>query len=346
VLKATMFRTLLATLALVLVSAGCSNNSQAVTPRSFSAVGSAELNHVPGAVFSGGINLVRSSELSTVRRPWNLPHVWPSATKQRAVLFVADPDDNQLLMYDPSRKNPQPEGSITAGIDYAVAIAVDRKSTVYVANLMGGSANKGSITIYKAGAIKPSMTITEGLVNPYSVAVDSNGNLFATNLDSNTIVGYRAGAKSPFETIDFSSYGEAAGLATDQKNNLWIANPFGDEVDEIPAGSSTPQNAGLSGLNGPSDVSVGQQDTLFASDFSGGAVSVYKNGSQSPWAFIIMGIKMDGPTYGGFTASGDYFQTNQDLNVVGYHKGKSSPFSTITGIKDPRGVASAPLVSK
>jgi hypothetical protein len=342
--KAMMFRTLLATL--VLVSAGCSNNSQAVTPQSFSQVRPAELNHVPGAVFPGGINLVRSSDLSTVRRPWSLPHVWPSAAKQREVLFVADPDDNQLLMYDPNQKNPQPEGSITAGINYAVAVAVDRKSTLYVANLMGASANKGSITIYKAGAIKPSMTITEGLVNPYSVAVDSKGNLFATNLDSNSIVGYRAGAKSPFETIDFSSYGEAGGLATDQNNNLWIANPFGDQVDEIPAGSSTPQNAGLSGLNGPADVSVGQQDTLFASDFSGGAVSVYKNGSQSPWTFIIKGIEAQGPTYGGFTASGDYFQTNQDLNVVGYHKGKWSPFSSITGIKDPRGVASTPLVTK
>jgi hypothetical protein len=342
--KETMFTRLLATFALV--SAGCSNNTQAVTPPVSPQMELPSVGHVPGAVFAGGINLVRDSDASTVHRPWSLPHVWPSATKQHEVLFVADPDDNQVLMYDPSQKNPKPEGSITAGVDYAVAIAVDQKSAVYVANLMGGSTNKGSITIYKAGATNPSLTITEGLVNPYSVAVDSKGNLFVTNLDSNSIVGYRAGAKSPFETIDFSSYGQAGGLATDQKNNLWIANGFGDQVDEIPAGSATPQNTGLSGLNGPGDVSVGQENTLFASNFSGGAVSVYRDGSQSPWTFIIKGIEMDGPTYGGFTASGDYFQTNQYLNVVGYHKGKWSPFSTITGIKDPRGIASTPLVTK
>jgi hypothetical protein len=342
--KATMFRKLLATF--VLVSAGCSNNSQAVPPPSSAQMALPSVVHVPGAVFAGRINLVRDSDASAVHRPWRLPHVWPRATKQHEVLFVADPDDNQVLMYDPSQKDPKPEGSITAGVDYAVAIAVDRKSTIYVANLMGGSANKGSITIYKSGASKPSLTITEGIVNPYSVAVDSNGNLFVTNLNSNSIVGYRAGAKSPFETVDFSSYGQAGGLATDQKNNLWIANGFGDQVDEIPAGSATPENAGLSGLNGPGDVSVGQKDTLFASNFSGGAVSVYRNGSQSPWTFIIKGIEMDGPTYGGFTASGDYFQTNQYLNVVGYHQGKWSPFTTITGIKDPRGIASAPLVTK
>lgn len=107
-----------------------------------------------------------------------------------------------------------------------------------------------------------------------------------------------------------------------------------------------PQNAGFSGLNGPADVSIGPQDTLFASDFAGGAVSVYRNGSQAPWTFIFKGIETQGPTYGGFTASGDYFQSNQYLNVVGYHKGKWSPFSTITGIKDPRGIASLPLVTK
>jgi hypothetical protein len=342
--NSTISRSFLATL--VVFAAGCAGNSQPVVPASSLSAPLAAAHSLPGTVFAGGINLVRNSAPAGVGRPWKLPHVWPIATKQREVLLVADPDNNQVLMYDPGQKNPKPEGSITAGIDYAVAIAVDHKSTVYVANLEGGSANKGSITIYKAGATKPSLTITEGLVNPYSVAVDSHGNLFATNLDSNSIVGYHAGAKSPYETINFSSYGQAGGLATDAKDNLWIANPFGDQVDEVPAGSSTPQDANLSGINGPSDVSIGQDDIVYASDFSGGAVSVYKNGSQSPWAFIVKGIETDGPTYGGFTADGDYFQTNQMSNVVGYHKGKWSPFSTITGIADPRGVASTPLVAK
>ncbi|MFZ0032471.1 MAG: hypothetical protein WAK84_11435 [Candidatus Cybelea sp.] len=82
------------------------------------------------------------------------------------------------------------------------------------------------------------------------------------------------------------------------------------------------------------------------SDFAGFAVSVYKHGNTSPSAFITNGIEKTGTTYGGFTASDYYFQTNQTLNVVGYEKGKMSPFSTITGIKDPRGIASTPLVMK
>jgi hypothetical protein len=317
------------------VAAGCSSNSLPSSERV-----------PPGTRLVHSLAVVEPLLVPLVPHAWNLPHVWPDRKRQRQILFVADPQNNQVLMYDPKTPNPSPKGSITTGIDYAVGLAVDKKGTLYVANLLGGSPNIGSITVYKARSSSPSLTITNGLDNPDSVAVDSHGDVFATNLDSNAIVGYKAGATSPFETISFSRYGQAAGLATDENDNLWIANIFGNEVDEIPAGSSTPKNAGLSGLNGPNDVSFGERGVMYVSDFAGSAVSVYKHGMTSPWAFITKGIEKQGPTYGGFTASDYYFQTNQFLNVVGYEKGKMKPFSTITGIKDPRGIASSPLVTK
>lgn len=337
------FRALLA--AAAAAAAGCSGGSGSSTPSQPSLLPSSA-HASPGTRLAHGVALVGPALVTRLPQPWNLPHAWPDKKKQRQILFVCDPENNQVLMYDPNTPNPSPNGSITTGINYAVGLAVDKKGTLYVANLMGGSANNGSITVYKAGSSSPSLTITNGLVNPYSVAVDSQGNLFASNLDSNSIVGYRAGATSPFETISFSKYGQADGIATDQNDNLWIANGFVNEVDEIPAGSSTPQDANLSGLNGPTDVSFGEKGVMYVSDFIGGAVSVYKSGMTSPWTFISKGIENQGPTYGGFTASDYYFQTNQTLNVVGYKKGKASPFSTITGIRDPRGVASTPAVTK
>jgi DNA-binding beta-propeller fold protein YncE len=72
-----------------------------------------------------------------VPHAWNLPHVWPN--KKQQVMFVADPQNNQVLMYDPKTPNPTPEGSITNGIDYPFGVAVDKKGTLYVANLLGGS---------------------------------------------------------------------------------------------------------------------------------------------------------------------------------------------------------------
>ena len=339
--EALRLRALLA--AALAAAAGCSGNAGSLTPSQASSLLPASGHVAPGTRLASGLEPVGRDFVPVVPQPWNLAHVWPART-QKQILAVADPDNNQVLMYDPNTPNPSPEGSITNGIDYAVGVTFDKKRTLYVANLLSPSPNIGSITIYKAGSSSPSLKITKGLDNPYSVAVDSHGNLFASNVDSNSIVGYRPGKTSPFETISYSPYGIAAGLAVDKNDNLWVANIWANEVDEIPAGSSTPQNAGLSGLNGANDVSFGEQGVLYVSDFVGGAVSVYKSGMTSPWAFITKGIEIQGPTYGGFTASDYYFQTNQGLNVVGYKKGKAVPFSTIKGIKDPRGVASTPLV--
>ncbi len=337
-------RALTAVAALAFI-AGCSGNSaslspgqSSLTPSSRQAPAGTRLVH--GSVVEGAYLV------PLVPHPWNLPHVWPDKKKKPQVLFVADPQDNQVLMYNPKTPNPSPEGSITTGIDYPFGVAVDKKGTLYVANLLGGSPNIGSITVYPAGSSSPSLTITSGLVNPYGIAVDSQGTIYASNLDSNTIVGYKAGATSPFETIAFSSFGQALGIGIDGKDNLWIGDDSNSQVYEIPAGSSTPQNAGLLGLNGTINVAFGKKDVMYVSNFGGSNVTVYAYGTTSPSSTITDGIETHGPTLGGFTSSGYYFQSNQDDNVVGYKKGQTSPFSTITGIPDPRGIASTPLIKK
>ena len=249
-------------------------------------------------------------------------------------------------MYDPKTPNPSPEGSITNGIDYPFGLAVDKKGTLYVANLLGGSPDIGSITIYPQGSSSPSVTITNGVSNPYGIAVDSRGDIFASNLGNDTVVGYKAGKTTPFETIDFSNLGQALGVGVDAKNNIWVASDTTSQVYEIPDGSSTPKNAGLSGLNGSINVAFGKKDVMYVSNFGGSNVTVYPYGMTTPSKVITNGIEHNGPTLSGFTRSGSYFQSNQNGNVVGYKNGKTSPFSTITGIPDPRGIASTPLIKK
>jgi hypothetical protein len=282
-----------------------------------------------------------------VAHPLSLPHAWPDARRHPATLFVADPQQNEVLMYDPATANPSPLGSITTGIDYPFGLAMDKSGTLYVANLLGGSPNNGSITVYPKGATSPSLTIVTGMVNPYGVAVDSTGEVFATMLDSNTIVGYKAGATTPFETISFAAFGQALGITTDAHDNLWIGSDSSSEgVWEIPAGTTTPQSSSDTGTNGTIDVAFGLADLEYAANFGGSDVTGYKSGTTTPFRTITDGIETHGPTFGSFTASGAYFQSNQDGNVSGYHKGKVKPFSTITGIPDPRGIVSFPLVKK
>jgi hypothetical protein len=277
--------------------------------------------------------------------PWNLPHKWPNAKKQQ-VLFVADPQDNQILMYDPKTPNPSPEGSITDGIDYPFGVAVDKSGTLYVANLLGGSPDIGSITVYPAGSTSPSLTITDGVDNPYGIGVDSQGDIFAANLGNGEMVAYKSGTTSPYETVDFPSGSQVLSLGVDSHGNAWVGSDTNSTVYEVPAGSTTPQNAGLSGLNGTISVAFGKKDQMFVSNFGGSNVTVYTYGTTTPAYTITNGIEHNGPTLNGLTHSDYYFQSNQDDNVVGYKKAATSPFSTITGIPDPRGIASTPLVKE
>jgi hypothetical protein len=188
------------------------------------------------------------------------------------------------------------------------------------------SPDVGSSTVYPAGQSSPSLTISDGLSNPYGIAVDSKDDIFASQLDSNNIVAYKSGATSPYETIDFAADGQALGVGVDGKDNIWIGSDSNSSVWEIPAGSSTPVNAGLTGLNGTINVAFGKKDEMFVCNFGHLNVIVYKYGMKSPTETITDGIEPNGPTPSGFTTSDYYFQSNQDDNVVCYKKGATSPF--------------------
>ncbi|MBV8067918.1 MAG: hypothetical protein JO113_08065 [Candidatus Eremiobacteraeota bacterium] len=105
-------------------------------------------------------------------------------------------------------------------------------------------------------------------------------------------------------------------------------------------------NSGLTSLNGPISVSFGKSDIIYVSNFASSTVNIYTYDSTTPSGDITNGIEKYGPTLGGFTANGSYFQSNQSDNVVGYKSGQTSPFSTLSGASSPLGIASEPLVKK
>ncbi len=118
---------------------GCSGNAGSLAPNQASSSNKVlvGMHSIQGAAVEHRL-LVPS-----VPHPWALPHAWPNK-KKRQILFVADPQNNQILMYNPKTPNPTPEGSITSGVDYTFGLAVDKKGTLYAANLLGGTA--GSIS--------------------------------------------------------------------------------------------------------------------------------------------------------------------------------------------------------
>ena len=320
------------------LAAGCSSSSgttgsASLTPATHRVGGA--VRYVPGPVVSGPI------AIPLVRAKTNAPVGWPNRKKKgKSILFVADCSAG-ILMYDPANANSGPTGSITDGTNCPFGVAVNKKETLYVANI-----GNSTVTIYPKGSSSPSTTLTSGISSPYSVAVNSKGNLFVSNLGSNTITAYASGQTSAFETINFNAYGQAVGIAVNKSNNIWVALDSTNAVYEIPAGSQSPSNTGMQDLEGPIGISFGQKDVTFVSSFSGGAVQVYKYGTTLPYEAIQSGIEVSGPTQNGVTRNDTFFQSNQDVNVVGYKKGQTTPFSTLTGTSSPAQIASWPLVKK
>jgi len=327
-LKTPSHRTLVAATALAF-GAACSSNSTLGALSQATRV-------LPGPAVTGSI------VVPAVPHRSHLSAGWP-AKKHRPILFVANLPDNEVVMFDPKTPNPSPEGSISDGMNYPVGVAVDKKGALYVAN-----EGNSTITIYPAGQSSPSLTISTGLDSNYGVTVDSNGDVFATNLGNDTVVGYKAGATSPFETIDFSNLGQPVGLAADSKDNVWVTCDSTNVIYVIPAGSSKPQNSNFSDVNGPIGISFGKHDVTYVANFGAkpSAIEIYTYGSTTPSGSITGGIEQNGPTFNAFTRSGIFFQVNQFDNVVGYKKGGASPFSTITSISNPVGIASSPEITE
>lgn len=335
----TPLRLLSAAAAAVLI-AGCSGNSGSVT--SGQPITVAPSNHVgTGMRELAGPAVTGPIIAPIVPRQPNAPRGWPAAAPNRQLIFVSDESSSSVLMYSPKTANGSPVGSITTGVSVPSGLAVDSAGALYVAN-----EGNETVTVYPQGSSSPSLTISTGIGGPYGVAVDSSGEVFVSNLNTNNITAYKAGATSPFETINFNNYGQAVGLGVDKSDNIWVACDSSNAVFEIPAGSQTVQNSGLTSLNGPISVAIGKRGVIYVSNFAASDVNIYTGGSTTPSATITSGIEQFGPTLGAFASSGRYFQSNQALNVVGYKGLQTSPFSTLSGTSSPLGIAGYPLVKK
>lgn len=322
-------RTLIGAAALAF-AAGCAGNGSLAPGQALSG-----MRTLPGPLVVGPLIVPMTP------RAVRAPHGWPPKKKKKSeILFVADASSG-ILMYNPKKANSSPIGSITTGVDIPSQVAVDKKGALYVTN-----DGNNTVTVYPKGKSSPSLTISTGINSPYGIGVDSNGDVFVTNLGNNELTAYKAGATSPYETIDFSPYGQPVGVGVDGKDNVWVACDSSNGVFVIAKGSSSVKNSGLTSLNGPIGVSFGQKDEIYVSNFSSSDVNIYTYGTTSPKATITVGIESFGPTLNGFTSADAFFQSNQNDNVVGYKKGATSPFSTLSGASTPLGIASSPLVKE
>jgi sugar lactone lactonase YvrE len=312
---------------------------------------------IAGALFSfagcgGGTGATGTSPITSgflppqMRTPAEaiIPDGWPKHVK--SLLFVSELKHPRIKMYNPTTVNPSPIGSLDTGLKRPVGLAVDGLGNLFVVD------NKtNTVVAYHHGGSKPYFTITTGMNSPYGIAIDDAGEVFVSNTGGNafSIVGYKPGSQTPFETIDFTNFGQPVGLNVDSHSNLWVAavnGPVaGGAVYEILAGTSNVQNADLNGIGSPIGIALGQKDVMYVTGLTVSSppqsyVNIYPYGSKDPSGQITSGIEY--PQLNTVTKSGVFFQTGLN-RVTGYQPGQYTPFSTIS-VKEPIGIAAWPRI--
>lgn len=309
------------------VLAGCGGGSLTANPTSQTQAAT----HVPaGYRLVPGPAVAGPTLMRVASPPTHAGYILRTAVK---TLYVADPQHNQVLIYDPTTVNPSPIGSITDKMSFPSGLAVDHNGTLYVANQ-----SSNTVTEYRAGKTKAFFKISSGLSAPYGIGVDGAGRVFVSNLTGG-VVGYKPGKSVPYETV--AAGPNPCGVAIDSKNNVYVASDSENRVYVIRAGSATAQNLNLQAVNGPIGLAFNDRDALYVGNYGSDNVNIYPSGATSPSTTITTGIS--GPTLSGFVKGGVFFQSNEDSGLVqGYKRKKTSPFSTISGIPQPLGVTSFP----
>jgi len=118
--------------------------------------------------------------------------------------------------------------------------------------------------------------------------------LFSTRGPDHRSLGVLTGLNSP------------QGMTVDRKGNLYVANTNGSDVLVFPRGATSPSRTLADPNEGPSDVAVAPDGTVYVSNetndsFTGGSVSIYPPGANAPAEtltnsqfYFVVGVYLDG----------------------------------------------------
>jgi|SRR5580698_1382005 hypothetical protein len=109
-------------------------------------------------------------------------------------------------------------GTITSGINHPLAIDVDRKGRIYVAN--DGGSSGGSIEEFAPNNLtSPVFVYTEGVFEPTGVAVDAHGTVYEAG--NTNIEEFYQGSNTPIVQCQVSANAEVFGIAVDSSGDVF-----------------------------------------------------------------------------------------------------------------------------
>jgi hypothetical protein len=173
----------------------------------------------------------------------------------------AGEDDAFLAKYDSTGDRVWTKQLGTSSYDGTFSVAIDSNNYVYITGYTGGSLEGSNAGSYDAFLAKYDSSTgdrvwtkqlgTSSLDVAYSVAIDSNNNVYITGATGGGLDGLNAGSADAFlakydstgdrvwtKQLGTSSYDEAFGVAIDSNNNVYITGYTEGALDGPNAGSS------------------------------------------------------------------------------------------------------------
>jgi sugar lactone lactonase YvrE len=289
-------------------------------------------------------------------------------------LYVANDypaSDSAVTVYPPGSNAPS--RTISNGVEYPIALAMDRDNDLFVLSIGGNTVNQ-----YPKRGTSPMRTIEGGKSPLLSIAVapdndlyvgqklaikayrpgktsffrrlpaavpvaltfDASGTLYVADYTDVRI--YPPKTKKPSVTISQGIYDPSA-IALDASGNIYLANGSRSGTSNIivydPSGSVVRTIS--QGVDRPTAMALDSTGTLYVGNSGSYSVTVYAPGSESPERTITQDI--DGPNALAFDPQGNLYVANFYGGVTVYAPGQTSVLRTITkGVSYPHALLFTP----
>lgn len=249
-----------------------------------------------------------------------------------------------------------------------VGLVFDAANDLFVANCttcITGRAGVNNVVKIPKNTTTPSVTITNGITDPYDLVIDSAQTLYVSNLGCYSAAictvaeyanGYHGGPPTNVINVKYP-----LGMAIDSHGNLYVGNCVScstgaqgtDDVLVYAPGATTPMRTISMGVNEPVSLAIDANDDLYVANcpncglgatvYSGGTdtVTEYSSGSTTASKTINFTSAVDIPFSIAVDPAEDLFVANYEVNsVTEYPPNATSPSKTITnGVSRPASIA-------
>lgn len=256
------------------------------------------------------------------------------------LLYVSnDGEAHNVTVYRAGAKDPSPIETISNDLQFPLGICLDRQGTLYVVD------DDGWVAEYPAGKTKASKIITKGINTPAFCAIDSNGNLWVTNIYGPNVTEYLNRSTKP-HTVITKGIISPDGIAIDRSGNLYVANhptPYSGNILVYSPGSNSPSRTITDGVTTPIGITVDAHSTLYVTNSEANNVEEYRSGHNHPYQTIT--AAMDQPVAVTVNKNGYLYVTDAgSTQVVEFAPGSITPSDRqiSKGLYEPWGSAYSP----